>query len=125
MPQASEATEATIRNAFKGWTMNENYGKVYENDANLSDIIMDLSKYSVIKDYQLYTIFQKESVYASNTDDKYFIYSYDTQGNPIISLNPALANDLAGKITLPAKNPKGEYITGIGHILCNTENNVN
>ena len=38
---------------------------------------MNLSKYSVIQDYDLYAVFQQESVYASNTDDKYFIYSYE------------------------------------------------
>jgi hypothetical protein len=117
MPQAALTTDAEIRNAFRGWTLNKNYGKVYDDGEDLTDIIMNLSKYSVIQDYDLYAVFQQESVYASNTDNKYFIYSYNDNGDPIISLNPELGNDLAGKITLPAKNPNGEYILGIGKML--------
>ena len=117
MPQAAETTAVEIRNAFKGWTLNKNYGKVYDSGADLSEILMNLSKYSVIQNYELYAVFQKESVYDSNTDDKYFVYDYDKDGNPTIGLNPIYANDLAGKITLPAKNPNGEYISGIKSML--------
>jgi hypothetical protein len=47
------------------------------------------------------------------TDDKYFTYSYD-DGYPVINLNETTGNDLTGKITLPAKDPNGEDILGIG-----------
>jgi hypothetical protein len=51
MPQASDATELEERNTFKGWTLNKSAGKIYGKNENLSNIIIDLSKYSVTKDY--------------------------------------------------------------------------
>ena len=54
-------------------------------------VLIDFSKYTVIKDYQLYAVFQNESVYDSVTDDKYFTcgkyftLGFDTTGS--INLN--------------------------------------
>lgn len=114
MPQASITTDVERRNAFRGWTMNKENGRIYEATENVNEFIVDLSKYSVIKDFKLYAIFQEESVYDSITDDKYFYYTYGVNGYPIINLKPELGNALSGKITLPAKDPKGNYIKGIG-----------
>ena len=47
MPQAALTTDVEIRNAFKGWTLNKNYGKIYDDGADLTEIVMNLSKYSV------------------------------------------------------------------------------
>jgi hypothetical protein len=57
MPQATDEVAFEERNTFKGWTMNKNYGKVYPKNADLSEILVDLSKYSVIQDYKLYAVF--------------------------------------------------------------------
>lgn len=117
MPQSSENTALEERNAFKGWTLNKNYGKVYSKTDNLNEIIIDLTKYQVIKDYDLYAVFQNESVYDSVTDNKYFTYDKDENGEIIINLNPINGQDLSGKITLPAYDDKGNYITVIGNIF--------
>ena len=117
MPQSTEEVELEQRNTFKGWTMNKNYGKVYGQAENLTDVLADLSKYSVIQDYKLYAVFQSEGVYDSITDSKYFYYTYDN-GYPVINLDPTLGNDLSGKITLPGKDPNGSYIEGIGLMTC-------
>lgn len=124
MPQASDATELEERNTFKGWTLNKNYGKVYGPGEDLSEIIAVLSKYSVTKDYELYAVFQNESVYDSNTDSKYFIYTYDSEnGYPIVNLNPENGNDLSGKITIPALDPNGVPVLGIGLMVSYNKNN--
>jgi hypothetical protein len=52
-------------------------------------------------------------VYSSATDNSYFTYTY-TKGYPVINLNPDTGANLSGKITLPAKDPNGEIIKGIG-----------
>jgi len=57
MPQATGETALEERNAFKGWTLNKTNGKVYDNGTDLTDIIIDLSRYSVIKNYDLYAVF--------------------------------------------------------------------
>ena len=117
MPKALGETALEERNAFRGWTLNKTNGKVYDKGVNLSEIVIDLSRYSVIKNYDLYAVFQSESVYDNVTDNKYFNFTYSQTGYPIINLNPELANTLVGKITLPAKNDKGEYIQGIGTMM--------
>ena len=116
MPQATDATELEQRNTFRGWTLNKNYGKIYNKGEDLSEILIDFTKYAVIKDYDLYAVFQNESVYDSITDNKYFIYTYD-KGYPVINLNPENGNDLSGKITLPGTDPNGDNILGIGLML--------
>ena len=117
MPKAIGETALEERNAFRGWTLNKTNGKVYDKGIDLSEIVIDLSRYSVIKNYDLYAVFQSESVYDNVTDNKYFNFTYSQTGYPIINLNPELANTLVGKITLPAKNDKGEYIQGIGTMM--------
>jgi hypothetical protein len=57
MPQATDSTELEERNAFRGWTLNKNYGKVYSSTEDLKEILMDLSKYQVIQNYDLYAVF--------------------------------------------------------------------
>ena len=76
---------------------------------------MDLNKYSVIQDYKLFAVFQPESVYDSTIENNYIDYTYD-KGYPVINLKPEFANNLSGKITLPGKDPDGNYIKGIGLI---------
>ena len=115
MPQAIDDTPLKERNTFKGWTLNKNTGKVYDKNIDLKDVIMDLNKYLVIKDYKLFAAFQPENVYDSVIDNKYIYYTYD-KGYPVINLKPEFANNLSGKITLPSKDFNGNYIKGIGSI---------
>lgn len=117
MPQAIDATELEMRNTFKGWTMNKEAGRVYNSSENISNIIIDITQYPAIKDYKFYAVFQNESVYNSTLDYSYFTFEYNTKGYPIIHVNPERGINLSGKITLPAKDPEGNYIKGIGRIL--------
>ena len=102
------------RYTLKGWTATENYGGSYPAGVDISEYLVDVSKYLAISDtLKFYAVFQNESVYDSITDNKYFIYTYD-KGYPVINLNPELGDNLQGKITLPARDPKGKMILGLG-----------
>ena len=107
------------RNSFKGWTFDKDSGIIHPSTANLTNILVDVTKYPAIKDYDLYAVFQSESVYDVPTDYKYFIFTDNKDGTKTIHLNPENANQLSGKITLPAKDPNGNIVSTIGYILNN------
>ena len=106
-------SEVDKRYALRGWTATENYGGSYSADVNIEEYLTNVSKYLAIGNVTFYAVFQSESVYDSVTDNKYFTYTYN-KGYPVINLNPDTGNNLMGKITLPAKDPDGNYIKGIG-----------
>lgn len=107
------------RNSFKGWTFDVDSGIIHSATTNLSNILVDVTKYPAIKDYDLYAVFQSESVYDTPTSYEYFTFTDNRDGTKTIHLNPANGNNLTGKITLPAKDPDGNIISTIGFILNN------
>lgn len=103
------------RYTLKGWTATENYGGSYPAGVDISEYLVDVSKYLAISDtLKFYAVFQNESVYDTITDHKYFSYD-NSKGYWVINLNPEFGNNLTGKITLPATCPvDGKPILGIG-----------
>jgi hypothetical protein len=58
MPSASNTASFDIRNTFKGWTLNIDAArKVYAPGENLTNILVDVSGYPAIKDYDFYAVF--------------------------------------------------------------------
>ena len=109
------------RHAFKGWTQNSNYAKVYEPKVNIKDYLVNIEKQAVIKDYTFYAVYQKESVYDSPTDSKYFDVVEVNDNNLGIGwqifLKPETAANLTGKVTLPTtftKNGKTKDVVSVG-----------
>lgn len=109
------------RHTFKGWTLNSNYAKVYEKDDNIKDYLVNIERQAVIKDYTFYAIYQKESVYDSPTDAKYFdvveINDSNLGSGWQIFLKPETASNLTGKITLPitfTKNNVTKDVVSVG-----------
>lgn len=119
MPWADDSSlDAEERNSFRGWTFDKDSGIIHSSTVNLTNILVDVTKYPAIKDYDLYAVFQSESVYDTATDYNYFKFTDYGDGTKIIHLNPETGNNLTGKITLPAKDPDGNIVSTIGYI-CN------
>ena len=108
LPLAKDEIDLELRNVFVGWTMNANNGKIYDKNADLTEILVDFSKYTVIQDYPLYAVYKTESVYDAIVD-----YDYLNIQNGAISVKQNYRTSLGGKITLPAKDHNGNYITAI------------
>jgi hypothetical protein len=45
------------RNSFKGWTFDADSGIIHSSTVNLSNILVVVTKYPAIKDYDLYAVF--------------------------------------------------------------------
>ena len=118
MPWADDSSlDPEERNSFRGWTFDKDSGIIHSSTVNLSNILVDVTKYPAIKDYDLYAVFQSESVYDTPTSYEYFIFTDNSDGTKTIHLNPENGNNLTGKVTLPAKDPDGNEISTIGFIL--------
>ena len=106
-----------LRYALKGWTATENYGGHYASGIDISEYLVDVSKYPAINNTtKFYAVFQSENVYDVPTNSKYFGFD-DSKGYPVIYLKPESGNNLVGKITLPLTDPNGNYIKGIGNMF--------
>jgi hypothetical protein len=89
-----------------------------------------VSSWKALKDTPFYAVYQIESVYDRNSDYKYFTIS-----NGLISIKKEYQKVAGGKMTLPAKDENGNYITGIAeggfkdmpyltHVFFERDNNI-
>ena len=101
----------TERIAFKGWTVTESNSGIVTS-AEVPNIIVDISKITVDRNYTFYPVYVKESVYDSATDEKYFVFV--KQDNEY-AISASSKYSLQGKITIPASY-KGFPVTTVSNM---------
>lgn len=104
--EPDESLATNERYAFKGWTLIP-YG-----DMNSTDIeYFNLATEPITKAITLYAHYGVEDCTKVASNSEYFLF---TNNGTTISVNPEYANELKGKISLPATSPDGVPITTIG-----------
>ena len=122
-PVSIAATDLYARNGFRGWAIDDTKAGVYEIGEEVE--VTDVTKYKAIQPYTFWAIYQKESVFDTVVDNKYFDFipmsyndEYDTSYNKTgyrISINDAYRQKghFNGKVTLPSVAPDGSPIVAI------------
>ena len=107
-PVSKQSALDEERHLFKGWTDKLEQGKVYNKNDDVSKVLIRIGDYKALKDTSFYAVYQIENVYDKTTDYKYFNIS-----NGAIGIKPEYKEVFGGKMTLPAKDQQGNYITKI------------
>ena len=107
-PVSKQIAPDEERHLFKGWTDKQEQGRVYGKSEDVAKVLINVSSWKALRDTPFYAVYQIESVYDRNSDYKYFTIS-----NGQIGIKEEYRNVAGGKMTLPAKDQNGNYITGI------------
>ena len=114
IPSRTEESEDLLtRIAFVGWTDKDDLPSYVVTSGQLSNLQIDPSDYTAEKNYKFYALFVEENVLEVATDNKYFEFALNADGQTYtISVNPNYK--LRGKITLPVQY-NDKFISTIGN----------